>query len=127
MIVLAINQVRIPYPDFKLHEIIDPDQFDLNNAELQDKINAVIAVLNQITDSITDGSSGADKISLTAIQPFISTKLQAFLEEVIARLQSTQDGLSGADFIASTPISGVKGTTVQQQLESLKSILDLPM
>ena len=125
MITVAINQVKIPYPDFKLHEIIDPEQFDLNNAELQNKINAVITVLNQITDSIADGSSGADNISLTAIQPFISTKLQSFLEEVISRLQSTQDGSSGADFIASTPIPGVTGATVQQQLESLKTILDL--
>ena len=125
MITVAINQVKIPYPDFKLHEIIDPEQFDLNNAELQNKINAVIAVLNQITDSIADGSSGADNISLTAIQPFISTKLQSFLEEVISRLQSTQDGSSGADFIASTPIPGVTGTTIQAQLKSLKSILDL--
>lgn len=121
---MAINKLQIPYPDFKLHEIIDPEQFDLNNAELQDKINTVIAVLNQITDSIADGSSGADKISLTAISPFISTKLQSFLEEVISRLQSTQDGSSGADFIASTPILGVTGKTVQEQLESLKSILD---
>ena len=119
---MSINQVQIPYPDFKLHEIIDPEQFDLNNAELQNKINAVITVLNQITDSIADGSSGADKISLTAISPFISTKLQSFLEEVISRLQSTQDGSSGADFIASTSIPGVTGTTVQAQLESLKSI-----
>lgn len=125
MITVAINQVKIPYPDFKLHEIIDPEQFDLNNAELQNKINAVITVLNQITDSIADGSSGADNISLTAIQPFISTKLQSFLEEVISRLQSTQDGSSGADFIASTPIPGVTGTTIQAQLKSLKSILDL--
>ena len=124
MITVSINQVQIPYPDFKLHEIIDPEQFDLNNAELQNKINAVITVLNQITDSITDGSSGADKISLTAISPFISTKLQSFLEEVIARLQSTTDGSSGADFIASTSIPGVTGTTVQTQLESLKAILD---
>ena len=121
---MAINQVQIPYPDFKLHEIIDPEQFDLNNAELQNKINAVITVLNQITDSIADGSSGADNISLTAISPFISTKLQSFLEEVVSRLQSTQDGSSGADFIASTPIPGVTGTTIQAQLKSLKSILD---
>lgn len=121
---MAINQVKIPYPDFKLHEIIDPEQFDLNNAELQNKINAVITVLNQITDGISDGSSGADKISLTEIQPFTSTKLQSFLEEVLYRLQSTQDGSSGADFIASTPIPGVTGVTVQQQLESLKTILD---
>lgn len=124
MITLAINQVQIPYPDFKLHDIIDPEQFDLNNAEFQNKINDIITVLNQITDSIADGSSGADKISLTSISPFISTKLQSFLEEVISRLQSTQDGSSGADFIASTPIPGVTGETVQQQLESLKAILD---
>ncbi len=104
--------------------MIDPEQFDLNNGTVTTKVNSMIAVLNQITDSIADGGSGADAISLTTISGFTSVKLQAFLEEVLTRLQSTTDTVSGADFIGSTGITGVTGTTVQAQLESLKAILD---
>lgn len=122
---MAISGLQIGYPDFKLQEMIDPEQFDLNNADIQNKINAILAVVNQITDSIQDGQSGADKISLTSIAPFASTKLQVFLEDVVTRLRSTTDGASGADLLASTPISGLTGATVQAQLESLKSLLDV--
>jgi hypothetical protein len=121
---MALNKLTISYPDFKLLEIIDPEQFDTNNNDIKLKIDQVIDVLNKITDSVADGGSGADAISLTSIAPFTSTKLQVFLEEVIGRLQSTTDASSGADFVASTSIAGVTGSTVQAQLESLKTLLD---
>jgi hypothetical protein len=129
---VTINSVSIPYPDFKLNEIIDPEQFDINNAQMVNKINEIKTLVNKITDGVTvtnaDGTttflSGGTEVNLKAIAPFASTKLQAFLEEVIARLQSTTDASSGADLIGSTAIAGVIGTTVQAQLESLKAILD---
>jgi hypothetical protein len=121
---MSIADLTIPFNDFKSLEIIDSEQFDLNNSEICTKINAVLTVLNQLTDSISDGGSGADKISLTAITPFVSTKLQSFLEEVMTRLRSTTDGASGADFLGSTLITGVSGVTIQAQLENLKSLLD---
>lgn len=121
---MAINNFNVTYPDFQLGQIIQPDELDVNFSDLTVRCNQLIDVVNQITDSVTDGGSGADTISLTPIAPFTSAKLQAFLEEVIAQLQSPTDGTSGADFIASTSISGVSGTTVQTQLESLKTLLD---
>ena len=41
-----ISNLQISYPDFKLSELIDPDQFDLNNKDIMDKVNEVIAKLN---------------------------------------------------------------------------------
>lgn len=115
-----INTLGISYPDFKLQEVINPDEFDQNNKEIVDKVNAMLDVLNQITDSIEDGSSGADAISLTSIAPFTSTKLQTYLEEVVAHLREN----AGASFVGSAPITGVTGNTVRTQLESLKALLD---
>lgn len=121
---MPITNLSIPYPDFKLHEVIDPEQFDFNNGAIIEKMNAVLLVLNQITDSITVDGSGADKISLTPIAPFTSNKLQAYLKEVIVRLTSTTSGSSGAGFIGTSTLAGVTGITVSAQLASLKSLLD---
>jgi hypothetical protein len=117
---MAITNLNISYPDFTLGEVIDPEQFDLNNLETVNKINTIISVLNTITDSITDGGSGADSISLTAIAPFASTKLQVFLEDVITMLRGT----GGSAFIGAGTIAGVTGATVHAQLGSLKSLID---
>lgn len=121
---MAINDLVIPFPDFKLNEMIDPEQFDLNNVATVAKVNEIKTLLNAITDSITDGGSGADKISLTAIAPFASTKLQAYLEEVITKLQSTTATSGGSRFIGSEAITGVTGANVLAQLASLKTLID---
>lgn len=120
---MPIEYTVIPYPDFKLHEIIEPDEFDFNNESFIKKIDQVIRVINQMTDGIGPGSSGADVINLTAIAPFTSTKLQTFLEEVISTLRSI-DANKGSAFIGSQTIPGVTGSTVFAQLTSLKAILD---
>lgn len=121
---MTVNTLNISFPDFKMNDIIDPEQFDINNSELVTKINEIKDVINKLTDSITDGASGADNVSLTAIAPFVSTKLQAYLEEVISKLKNVTAGQSGAEFVASAPITGVTGATVYAQLASLKSLLD---
>ena len=124
MSALTVNYVSIPYPDFKLHEIIEPDEFDVNNDALSNKINEIVDVVNQVLDGVDSGSSGADLISLTPIAPFASNKLQSFLQEVITRLRSTTSGTSGSEFIGASAITGVTGTTVRAQLASLKTLLD---
>lgn len=49
---MALTNANIPYPDFVLHTVIDPDKFDLNNAELQGKLNATITQVNLNTPEI---------------------------------------------------------------------------
>ena len=117
---MAIESVYIPYPDFQLNEVIDPEQFDANNGYLVDKLNVIVSLLNQITDSSESGS-GASLIDVSAIAPFASSKLQTFLQGVVARLQSIESTKSGSDFIGSSVITGVQGNTVQSQLQSLQA------
>ena len=44
---MPILVLNISYPDFKLNEIINPDEFDLNNKEIVDKINEIITSVNE--------------------------------------------------------------------------------
>lgn len=43
---MAINQLSISYPNFVLDTVIDPEQFDTNNAEIQTKVNEVVSAVN---------------------------------------------------------------------------------
>lgn len=83
---MNIQSLNIPYPDFKLQEIIDPEQFDLNNKSVVDKITEILAKLNQIIGSVTDGSSGADSIASTAIVGLDGTTVQSQLKSLKALL-----------------------------------------
>lgn len=117
---MAIENLYLPYPDFKLQEIIDPEQFDTNNEYTKSKINEVLNVLNQLLDSATDGASGADLIQLTPVVGFVSTKLQLFLEEVVETLRHK----NGSNIVGTPDNEGVSGTTVGLQLRSLKVLFD---
>lgn len=128
---MTINAFSVSYNDFELDTIINPDEFDVNFADIMIRMNQLIDVANHITDGANveneDGttrlSDGSEIIDIGPILPFTATKLQAFLEQVLARL--TSSGVeSGASYIGSYNIPGVIGSTVQEQLESLKLLLD---
>jgi hypothetical protein len=121
---VGVGKMNLPYPDFKWNDIIDPDQIDMNNEDIVNKLNQVVDLIDHITDSIESGNSGANRISLSSIAPFASTKLQSFLQEVITRLQSTSAETSGGHFIGTSAITGVTGTNVSSQLASLKLLID---
>jgi hypothetical protein len=118
---MTILNLNISYPDFQLGDVIDPQSFDLNNSEIVAKINEIKNVVN----TITDGTTGAANVSLATIAPFASTKVQAFLQEMVTRLQATAAGVSGSDLVGTPTISGVTGTTVATQLASFKALLDV--
>ena len=119
---MAIRSFNVTYNDFELDQIIHPDEFDVNFADISIRMNQIIDVLNQITDGM--GGNGADIIHVGDVFPFQDEKLQPFLESLIGRLQSTEGELSGAEFIGSMSIAGIEGNTVQEQLYSLKELLD---
>jgi len=121
---MAIESKTLPYPDFVVNEILDPQEFDDNNATLVNAVNEIIALLNVLTDSVTDGASGADSIAITPVDSFSSVTIQSLIEEINAKLKAVTDGASGADYIGASAIDGVTGATVQSQLESLKSLVD---
>lgn len=53
MIDVPINKEVLPFPDFKYNDIMNPDEFDQNNASLKGKIDEVIDVVNDNTDKLT--------------------------------------------------------------------------
>jgi hypothetical protein len=61
---MAINDLTISYPDFQLGQIIDPEKFDTNNGEIEDKINEVIAQVN--TNETDIATAEADIATNTA-------------------------------------------------------------
>lgn len=116
---MTIDFKTIPYPDFVLGGLIDPEAFDLNNDVILAGLNETIATINKLMDSVTDGDSGADNISITPIAPFLSTKVQGAIEELVAKLRSAE----GSAFVGVAPITGVTGTTIHAQLTSVKALL----
>ncbi len=49
-----ITKLSISYPDFRLYEVIDPYQFNTNNADIVKKVNEVIARVNSNTTTIEE-------------------------------------------------------------------------
>lgn len=124
MAILSVkDELIIPYPDFQMGKIIDPEEHDLNNRYMVSKINEVIDFFNEIMGN-TAGTTGAEQLTNVPVAPFISTTIQGTLNELVTRIESTVEMLSGADLVGSTAIEGVDGLTVQSQLASLKVLRD---
>lgn len=49
-----VNPLVLSYPDFTLGSIINPDEFDQNNLDIQDKLNEFITSINTIIDNTID-------------------------------------------------------------------------
>lgn len=95
--------------------------YDSRGVELRTFINELVGIFN----SVTDGSSGADNVAMTAIAALGATAtVQSTIEALVVKLQAVTDSSSGADFTGATAISGLTGGTVQAILEALKSYID---
>ena len=76
---MAITALTIPFPDFVNGTIMEPDEFDTNNAAIKDKINEIITEITThleevitaarlgtnavVTGNITNGAVTADKLA----------------------------------------------------------------
>lgn len=81
---MAINNLNLSFNDFRLNEIIDPEQFDVNNAQIVNKINELIGRVNQgftIGDigvgAITGNNIAADSIGEDKLTQGVRDKLNA--------------------------------------------------
>lgn len=119
-----MDKLILPYPDFQMGELIDPEQHDTNNLYIEGKINELIDLINKITQSVEDGDSGANQIAISPISSYNSSNVQDILEELINRLTTIINGIGGSDYISSVAITGVNGNTVKTQLISLKNLID---
>lgn len=89
----VINQFNIPYPDFKLDEIIDPEQFDANNLETIKKVNEVITVVNEDKTN-KDGDHLGTWRGLTPEGISSETINGARIDELVPRVVSLENGIT---------------------------------
>lgn len=93
----TINSLTISYPDFKLNDVIDPDQFDTNNSQIVGKINEVITEVNSVSSSITGKANLNGAVFSGAITAPTITASSTLM------LGSTNIGDIYADWTAWTP------------------------
>lgn len=118
-----ITELRIPYPDFKMGDLIDPEQHDMNNLYIQNKVNNLVDFVNALTGDIPGDQTGAELISIKPVPPFTETKLQAFLDALLVRLTSITAPNSGASLIGTAPGTILTGATVAQKFSQLEAWL----
>lgn len=53
-----LNTLQIPFPDFRVADIIEPEEFDANNKALQDKLNAIVSTLNAYVLAVANNEPG---------------------------------------------------------------------
>lgn len=68
-----VNPLQLSYPDFTLGAIINPDEFDQNNLDIEEKLNEFIPVVNTTIDNtvevvaiVTDANTKSDTAIATA-------------------------------------------------------------
>lgn len=99
-----LSNSNIPFPDFQNLQIIDPDKFDLNNAELQNKLNESINLINELQDpalrgiqtsNIVDGAITDVKLasdnkvgSLATLTTLIKDSCVNAINELVASISS---------------------------------------
>lgn len=66
-----MNTVQIPFPDFRMADIIEPEEFDANNKALADTVNAAIQVLNQYVLSVEGNTAGNSYYTKREIETLI--------------------------------------------------------
>lgn len=74
-----LTSLAISYPDFQLNQIIDPEQMDLNNLQIVNKINNIIKAFNELTQ----GTGGAGNITIAPVPEFSdATTVQQALQQI---------------------------------------------
>lgn len=122
-----LTTLAISYPDFQLNQIIDPEQMDLNNIQIVNKINNIIKSFNELIQ----GTSGAGNITIAPIPEFSdATTVQQALQQ-IATFVKTLDADAKRQFAElvqknsqqDTEIQSIKSVNTRQdnRLQSLES------
>lgn len=91
---MTITSLVLPYPDFKLQEVIDPDQFDLNNQSISTKMNEISTAVNSNTTSITAKS---DKSYVDTQDTGLQTQITSNKTADDARHASLLDRMTSAE------------------------------
>jgi hypothetical protein len=86
-------QMAISYPDFRLNDIIDPDQFDTNNEEIVTHINGLVTQLSNTVDDLNaqDGKIATlttDMGARLSLSTTTKTNLVSAINEVLSDLNA---------------------------------------
>ena len=122
-----LTTLAISYPDFQLNQIIDPEQMDLNNLQIVNKINTIIKSFNELIQ----GTSGAGNITIAPIPEFSDAKTVQQALQKIATFVKTLDAEAKRQFAElvqknsqqDTEIQSIKSVNTRQdsRLQSLES------
>lgn len=119
----SLRQIVLPYPEFKLGEIIDPYEHNSNNSEMIIKINDMISVLNSFINGEANTNLSAMAVYMPGVEPIEGTDLETFLRNLIGLIRATTPGASGAHFVQSAKIEGLPGENVWEQVASLSELV----
>ena len=112
----VLNKITIPHPDFKLDEIIDPEQFDENNLAFKSKLDQIVDESNAQNTRLNtiEADQITEKSQLVAITGKASWNIapSKSIEQLVAR-----------DAEITTDITNLKGVGYTNQ--TVKGIYDL--
>lgn len=127
-----MERLYISYPEFKLGEIIDPEEANTNNSDISFKVNEAVDRLNSLlgTGNPDDPDGGfieltirGNIVKINPIEPFPADNVEDFLNQLMGRLYSSIVTESGASLIRTPEIEGISGTTVEAQLKALHELI----
>lgn len=125
-----MERLFISYPEFRLGEIIDPEEANTNNADITLKVNQLVDRLNSLLGSGGGEDGGIIEISIRGnivkinpIEPFPADNVESFLNELMERLRSEEVGSSGASLVGTPAVEGLSGVTVEDQLRALYDLV----
>lgn len=105
-----VNPLVLSYPDFTLGSIINPDEFDQNNLDVQDKLNEFIDTINVTIDNtveLTNIVNGANTNSTTAL----STANLALTNSTTAMNTANTAATNSANAVATANTASANATT----------------
>lgn len=107
-----ILNLSLAYPDFQLNQVIDPDQIDLNNAQITSKVNEIASKINTLVGENT----GASHITVAPLAQFPDKKN---VQDTIKAIVDTLVGVTGGQFLGANLNNGK--VSIQEFLNMLNS------
>lgn len=124
---MPISKFQVPFADFKLLEVIDPEQFDANNAETVAKINEMIDSLNNDKMNNTDDFKGTWHGLLPGeVAEAINGGRLDILEPIVTGMESRLTTAENTSTATSSTVSELKGAmkNAQQEIANLNLFTD---
>lgn len=109
-----ILNLTLAYPDFQLNQVIDPDQVDLNNAQITSKVNEISSKIN----ALVSGTTGASHITISPLTQFSD---KSTVQDTIKAIVDTLVNMGGASFIGANFQDGK--ITIQDFLDNINTIV----